>query len=67
MGKKLGLIATYEVVRVGCVLGQRPHTLTDFPGGWQRGSWPTASQSHAYQEEIEPKGPLPVLLPPSVT
>lgn len=33
MGRKQGLIAIYEVERVGCVLGQRLHTLTDFPGG----------------------------------
>ena len=33
MVKKLRLIATYEVERVGCVLGQCPHALTGFLGG----------------------------------
>lgn len=36
MGKKLRLIATYEVERVGCVLGQCPHALTGFFRGIDR-------------------------------
>lgn len=59
MGKKLGLIATYEVVRVGCVLGQRPHTLTDFQGVGREGAGPLPPRATLTSRRQNPKGHCP--------
>lgn len=63
MGKKRGLIGTYEVERVGCVLGQHPHTQVSQGENSEREPADSVSQSQAYQWETERKEPLPFLLP----